>query len=322
MIDKGVEIMSEEKIYDVIIIGAGPAGMTAAVYTSRADLSTLMIERGIPGGQMANTEEIENFPGFESILGPDLSNKMFNHAKKFGAEYAYGDIKEIVDGKEYKTVKAGTKEYKGRAIIISTGAEYKKVGVPGEKELGGRGVSYCAVCDGAFFKNKRLFVIGGGDSAVEEGVYLTRFASQVTIVHRRDELRAQKILQQRAFDNEKVDFIWNHTIKAINEKDGKVGSVTLISTVDDSEQVLDADGVFIYIGMVPLSKPFENLGITNENGYIETNDQMETKVPGIFAAGDIREKTLRQIVTATGDGSIAAQSVQHYVEELVESLKK
>lgn len=314
--------MTEENIYDVIIIGAGPAGMTAAVYTSRANLSTLMIERGIPGGQMANTEEVENFPGFESILGPDLSNKMFNHAKKFGAEYAYGDIKEIVDGKEYKTVKAGSKEFKARSIIISTGAEYKKVGVPGEKELGGRGVSYCAVCDGAFFKNKRLFVIGGGDSAVEEGVYLTRFASQVTIVHRRDELRAQKILQKRAFDNEKVDFIWNHTIKAINEKDGKVGSVTLVSTVDQTEQELEADGVFIYIGMVPLSKPFESLGITNENGYIETDDQMETKVPGIFAAGDIREKTLRQIVTATGDGSIAAQSAQHYVEELAESLKQ
>ena len=314
--------MAEEKIYDVIIIGAGPAGMTAAVYTSRANLSTLMIERGIPGGQMANTEEVENFPGFESILGPDLSNKMFNHAKKFGAEYAYGDIKEIVDGNEFKTVKAGSKEYKTRSIIISTGAEYKKVAVPGEKELGGRGVSYCAVCDGAFFKEKRLFVIGGGDSAVEEGVYLTRFASQVTIVHRRDELRAQKILQDRAFANDKVDFIWNHTIKAINEKDGKVGSVTLVSTVDDTEQVLDADGVFIYIGMLPLSKPFESLGITNENGYIETNDQMETKVPGIFAAGDIREKTLRQIVTATGDGSIAAQSAQHYVEELVESLKQ
>lgn len=247
---------------------------------------------------------------------------MFNHAKKFGAEYAYGDIKEIVDGKEYKTVKAGSKEFKARSIIISTGAEYKKVGVPGEKELGGRGVSYCAVCDGAFFKNKRLFVIGGGDSAVEEGVYLTRFASQVTIVHRRDELRAQKILQKRAFDNEKVDFIWNHTIKSINEKEGKVGSVTLVSTVDQTEQELEADGVFIYIGMVPLSKPFESLGITNENGYIETNDQMETKVPGIFAAGDIREKTLRQIVTATGDGSIAAQSAQHYVEELAEELKQ
>jgi thioredoxin reductase (NADPH) len=319
---KGVFEMTEEKIYDVIIIGAGPAGMTAAVYTSRANLSTLMIERGIPGGQMANTEDVENFPGFESILGPDLSNKMFNHAKKFGAEYAYGDIKEIVDGKEYKIVKAGSKEFKARSIIISTGAEYKKVGVPGEKELGGRGVSYCAVCDGAFFKNKRLFVIGGGDSAVEEGVYLTRFASQVTIVHRRDELRAQKILQKRAFDNEKVDFIWNHTIKSINEKDGKVGSVTLVSTVDQTEQEFEADGVFIYIGMVPLSRPFESLGITNENGYIETNDQMETKVPGIFAAGDIREKTLRQIVTATGDGSIAAQSAQHYVEELAESLKE
>ena len=313
--------MAEEKIYDVIIAGAGPGGMTAAVYTSRANLSTLMIERGIPGGQMANTEEVENYPGYEHILGPDLSTKMFDHAKKFGAEYAYGDIKEVIVGKEYKTVVAGSKEYKARAVIITTGAEYKKIGVPGEKELGGRGVSYCAVCDGAFFKEKNLFVIGGGDSAVEEGVYLTRFAKKVTIVHRRDELRAQKILQQRAFDNEKVDFIWNHTLKQINEKDGKVGSVTLVSTKDGAEQELPADCVFIYVGMLPLSKPFLNLGITNEKGYIVTNEQMETKVPGIFAAGDIREKTLRQIVTATGDGSIAAQSAQHYIEELMEELK-
>ncbi|CAG9608417.1 thioredoxin-disulfide reductase [Pseudoneobacillus rhizosphaerae] len=313
--------MTEEKIYDVIIAGAGPAGMTAAVYTSRANLSTLMLERGIPGGQMANTEEVENYPGFDHILGPDLSTKMFEHAKKFGAEYAYGDIKEIIDGKEYKTVIAGSKQYKTRSIIISTGAEYKKIGVPGEKELGGRGVSYCAVCDGAFFKQRELVVIGGGDSAVEEGVYLTRFASKVTIVHRRGELRAQKILQDRAFANEKIDFIWNHTIKQINDKDGKVGSVTLVSTETGEEQVYNADGVFIYIGMVPLSKPFAALGITNEQGYIETNERMETKVPGIFAAGDIREKTLRQIVTATGDGSIAAQSAQHYIEELLEELK-
>lgn len=313
--------MSEEKIYDVIIAGAGPAGMTAAVYTSRANLSTLMLERGIPGGQMANTEEVENYPGYDHILGPDLSTKMFEHAKKFGAEYGYGDIKEIIDGKEYKTVVAGSKQYKTRSIIISTGAEYKKIGVPGEKELGGRGVSYCAVCDGAFFKGKELVVIGGGDSAVEEGVYLTRFASKVTIVHRRDELRAQKILQDRAFANEKIDFIWNHTIKQINDKDGKVGSVTLASTETGEEQEFRTDGVFIYIGMVPLSKPFANLGITNEAGYIETNDRMETRVPGIFAAGDIREKTLRQIVTATGDGSIAAQSAQHFVEELLEELK-
>jgi thioredoxin reductase (NADPH) len=313
--------MSEEKIYDVIIAGAGPAGMTAAVYTSRANLSTLMIERGMPGGQMANTEDVENYPGFESILGPDLSTKMFEHAKKFGAEYAYGDIKEIIDNGDVKTVVAGSKQYKAYSVIISAGAEYKKVGVPGEKELSGRGVSYCAVCDGAFFKQKELYVIGGGDSAVEEGVYLTRFASKVTIVHRRDELRAQKILQDRAFANEKVGFIWNHTIKSINDKNGKVGSVTLVSTQTGEEQELPADGVFIYVGMLPLSKPFANLGITNENGYIETNERMETKVPGIFAAGDIREKTLRQIVTATGDGSIAAQSAQHYVEELKEEFK-
>lgn len=313
--------MSEEKIYDVIIIGAGPAGMTAAVYTSRANLSTLMIERGIPGGQMANTEDVENYPGFESILGPELSNKMFEHTKKFGAEYAYGDIKEVVDGKEYKVVKAGSKEYKARAVIIAAGAEYKKIGVPGEKELGGRGVSYCAVCDGAFFKGKELVVVGGGDSAVEEGVYLTRFASKVTIVHRRDKLRAQSILQARAFDNEKVDFLWNKTVKEIHEENGKVGNVTLVDTVTGEESEFKTDGVFIYIGMLPLSKPFENLGITNEEGYIETNERMETKVEGIFAAGDIREKSLRQIVTATGDGSIAAQSVQHYVEELQETLK-
>lgn len=313
--------MSEEKIYDVIIIGAGPAGMTAAVYTSRANLSTLMIERGIPGGQMANTEDVENYPGFESILGPELSNKMFEHAKKFGAEYAFGDIKEVIDGKEYKVVKAGSKEYKARAVIIAAGAEYKKIGVPGEKELGGRGVSYCAVCDGAFFKGKELVVVGGGDSAVEEGVYLTRFASKVTIVHRRDKLRAQSILQARAFDNEKVDFLWNKTVKEIHEENGKVGNVTLVDTVTGEESEFKTDGVFIYIGMLPLSKPFENLGITNEEGYIETNDRMETKVEGIFAAGDIREKSLRQIVTATGDGSIAAQSVQHYVEELQETLK-
>jgi thioredoxin reductase (NADPH) len=312
--------VAEEKIYDVIIIGAGPAGMTAAVYASRANMSTLMIERGVPGGQMTNTEEVENYPGYDSILGPELSNKMFEHAKKFGAEYAYGDIKQIIDGEEYKTVDAGTKQYKARSIIIATGAQFKKLGVPGESEFGGRGVSYCAVCDGAFFKGRELVVVGGGDSAVEEGVYLTRFASKVTIVHRRDKLRAQKILQQRAFENEKIDFIWNHTVKEIHGKDGKVSSVTLVNTITGEEKEFKTDGVFVYIGMVPLSKPFENLNITNEAGYIVTNELMETRVPGIFAAGDVREKNLRQIVTATGDGSIAAQSAQRYVEELKEKL--
>ncbi|MGS0650431.1 FAD-dependent oxidoreductase, partial [Staphylococcus arlettae] len=199
--------------------------------------------------------------------------------------------------------------------------EYKKIGVPGEQELGGRGVSYCAVCDGAFFKGKKLFVIGGGDSAVEEGTFLTKFADSVTIVHRRDELRAQKILQDRAFKNDKIDFIWSHTLKTINEKDGKVGSVTLASTVDGTEQTLDADGVFVYIGMKPLTAPFQNLGITNDVGYILTDEEMQTSIPGIYAAGDVREKGLRQIVTATGDGSIAAQNAQAYIEELKDRIE-
>ena len=308
--------MTIEKVYDVIIVGAGPAGLTAAVYTSRANLSTLMIERGAPGGQMANTEDIENYPGFDHILGPDLSTKMFDHARKFGSDYAYGDVTDIIDGEEYKTIFCGKKQYKARTIIITTGAEYRKMGIPGEAELTGRGVSYCAVCDGAFFRKKEIIVIGGGDSAVEEGAYLTRFADKVTVIHRRDELRAQKILQDRAFANEKMEFIWNSTLKQVNEKDGKIGSVTLVSTIDGSEREFETDGMFVYIGMDPLTAPFAKLGILDENGYIKTNEIMETTVPGIYAAGDVREKLLRQIVTATGDGSIAAQAAQQYIEEL------
>ena len=313
--------MTEQVDFDVAIIGAGPAGMTAAVYASRANLSTVMIERGMPGGQMANTEEVENFPGFEMVTGPDLSTKMFEHAKKFGAKYQYGDIKSVEDKGDYKVVDLGNSQITAHVVIITTGAEYKKIGVPGEQELGGGGVSYCAVCDGAFFKGKKLFVIGGGDSAVEEGTFLTKFADSVTIVHRRDELRAQKILQDRAFKNDKIDFIWSHTLKTINEKDGKVGSVTLASTVDGTEQTLDADGVFVYIGMKPLTAPFQNLGITNDVGYILTDEEMQTSIPGIYAAGDVREKGLRQIVTATGDGSIAAQNAQAYIEELKDRIE-
>lgn len=318
---EGAIYMSDKTMYDVIIAGAGPAGMTAAVYASRANLETLMIERGIPGGQMADTEDVENYPGFDHILGADLSNNMFEHAKKFGAEYAYGDIKEVIDHGDYKTVVAGKKEYNTRALIITTGAQYKKLGITGEEELTGRGVSYCAVCDGAFFKQKNLVVIGGGDSAVEEGMYLTRFADKVTIVHRRDQLRAQKILQERAFNNEKIDFIWDTNIETINGSEGKVGSVTLEDNKTGEKYDHKIDGVFVYIGMVPLSEPFVSLGITNEDGYIPTTENMETSVKGIFAAGDIREKDLRQIVTATGDGSIAAETAIKYIENLLEELK-
>lgn len=313
--------MADERMYDVIIIGAGPAGMTAGVYASRADLDTLMIERGIPGGQVADTEDVENYPGFSHILGADLSNSMYEHAKKFGTEYAYGDIKDVVDHGDYKTVIAGNKEYNTRAVIVGAGAQFKKLGIEGENELTGRGVSYCAVCDGAFFKQKHLVVVGGGDSAVEEGMYLTRFADKVTVVHRRDKLRAQKILQDRAFANDKMEFIWNTEAKTINGPDGKVASVSLHNNKTNEDYEYPVDGVFIYIGLVPLSEPFKSLGIVDENGYIPTNENMETKIPGVFAAGDIREKELRQIVTATGDGSIAAETAQKYLEDLQEKLK-
>lgn len=308
--------MTNQETYDVIIVGAGPAGMTAAVYTSRANLNTLLIERGIPGGQMANTQDVENYPGFDHVLGPDLSNKMFEHAKKFGAVYEYGDIKEIVDEGRLKKVVTTKKEFYAKSVIIATGADHKKLGVPGEDELGGLGVSYCAVCDGAFFKGRELVVLGGGDSAVEEAVYLTRFASKVTIIHRRDQLRAQKILQERAFSNEKIEFIWNKEVTSINEGNGTVNTVTLKDTKTGEQSQFPANGVFIYVGTLPLNGAFKNLDITNEEGYVVTDEAMATKIPGIYAAGDIRDKTLRQIVTATGDGSIAAQSVQHYIENL------
>src|SRR5699024_6036200 len=298
--------MEERTIYDVVIIGAGPAGMTAAVYASRAEMKTVMLERGVPGGQMANTEEVENFPGVVKTTGPEVSSKMFEHAQNFGDEYKYGDIKSL---------KTSSEEIHTKSVIIATGAEYKTIGVPGEDLLRGRGVSYCAVCDGAFFKERELVVIGGGDSAVEEGVFLTKYASKVTIVHRRDELRAQKILQDRAFKNDKIEFIWDTELQTING-DSRVESVTLKNKNTGETYDYKADGVFIYIGMLPLTSPFEDLGILNENGYIVTNEEMETDIPGIFAAGDVREKSLRQIVTATGDGSLAAQNAQGYLEKL------
>lgn len=309
--------MTEETIYDVVIIGAGPAGMTAAVYASRSNLKTVMLERGVPGGQMANTEEVENFPGFDYVTGPDLSAKMFEHSQTFGAEYKYGDLQSIELDGDIKILKTGSGDIKTRAVIITTGAEYKKIGVPGEDELAGHGVSYCAVCDGAFFKERELVVIGGGDSAVEEGMFLTKFASKVTVVHRRDELRAQQILQDRAFKNEKMNFIWDTELQSINGE-RKVGGVTLLDKKTGNTYEFDADGVFVYIGLKPLTQPFSDLGILNELGYIDANEEMETSIPGVFAAGDVRNKTLRQIVTATGDGSIAAQNAQQYIDKLAD----
>lgn len=312
--------MSEQTIYDVIIAGAGPAGMTAALYASRAKMKTLMVENGMPGGQMVDTEDIENFPGFEHILGPDLSEEMFGHSKKFDAEYLQGDIQNVEDDYPYKKIIVDGKELLAKSIIIATGAEHRSLNVPGEKGLSGAGVSYCAVCDGAFFQDQEIVVVGGGDSAVEEGVFLTRFASKVTIIHRRDELRAQKILQKRAFENDKVEFIWHHVVNEI-KGGGLVSSVALENTVTGEHSEFPCNGTFIYVGMDPLTKCVENLGITNENGYIVVDENMSTNVNGIFAAGDVNEKKLRQIATAVGDGSTASQSAQDYVESLTENLQ-
>ncbi len=311
----------QEDIYDVIIIGSGPGGMTAALYASRSDLNTLILERGVPGGQLINTAEIENYSGFKSIEGPNLATKMYDGATAFGAEYTFGDVQEIIEGKEFKQVVTSDKIYKTRTVIIATGAEHRKLGVEGEERLNGRGVSYCAVCDGAFFRDRPLVVVGGGDSAVEEGTYLTQFASEVTIIHRRDELRAQKILQDRAFANEKVNFIWDSVVEEI-QGENKVESLQLRNVKTNEVSAISAEGAFIYVGLIPNTDGFESLDITDEEGWITTDEYMESSIPGIFAIGDVRQTVLRQVATAVGDGSIAGDAAYKYIESLKEELAK
>ena len=310
----------QEHIYDLVVIGSGPGGMTAALYGSRSDLSTLIIERGAPGGQLINTAEVENYAGFKSIKGPELASNMYEGATQFGAEYTFGDVREIIDGKEYKQIVTSNKIFKTRTVVIATGAEHKKLGIPGENELNGRGVSYCAVCDGAFFRDRPLVVVGGGDSAVEEGTYLTQFASDVTIVHRRDELRAQSILQDRAFKNDKVNFVWDSVVEKI-EGENNVQNLQIRNVKTGEVSDLGADGVFIYIGLLPNTDAFLDLGITDQEGWIETDENMQTSVPGIFAVGDVRQTVLRQVATAVGDGSIAGDAAYKYVESLKEELE-
>ena len=302
------------KKYDVIVIGAGPGGLTAGLYASRSNLSVLILDRGIYGGQMNNTGDIENYPGFELISGPDLSEKMYASATKFGAEYAYGNVKNVTDHGDYKLVETDEGDFEGKTVIIATGAEHKHLGVPGEEDLSGMGVSYCAVCDAAFFRNREVVVIGGGDSAVEEGLYLTQLASKVTIVHRRDQLRAQQILQQRAFANPKIEFVWNAITEEIVGTENKTTGVKYRDKETGEEHIIPADGVFIYVGIMPMTDKFNELNITDENGWIVTDEKMRTKVPGIFAIGDVRANQLRQIATAVGDGGIAGQGVYEYLQ--------
>ena len=301
--------------YDTIILGAGPGGMTAATYASRANLSVLMIDRGIYGGQMNNTAEVENYPGFNSILGPDLSEKMYQSSTQFGAEYAFGTVLHVQaqDDGSWRVV-TDMDEYTTNSVIVATGSDYKKLAVPGEDDYAGRGVSYCAVCDGAFFRGQHVIVVGGGDSAVEEATYLAGLADKVTVFHRRDKLRAQQILQERAFANDKIEFVWNTEVEEILGDDKKVTGVRVHNNVTDEVYTVDAAGVFIYVGVLPVSDVVADLGITNERGWIETNERMETALPGIYALGDVREKELRQITTAVGDAAIAGQNVFSYNE--------
>jgi len=308
------------KVYDVIIIGAGPAGLSAALYAGRARLSTLVIEREKDGGQIVLTSEVENYPGcLEGESGPTLIDRMSEQAKHFGAEKVYDDILEAkLEGKE-KILVGKKGEYVGKSVIIATGASSRPIGCTGETTFIGKGVSYCATCDAAFFEDLEVFVVGGGDTAVEEALYLTKFARKVSIIHRRDELRAAKSIQEKAFANPKVNFIWDSAVKEI-KGDGLVNSMVLenLKTGELTEVVADEDdgifGIFVFIGYTPKTKIFEGM-IDLEKGYIVTDADMKTNIEGVYAAGDVRAKSLRQVVTAAADGAIAAVVAEKFLSE-------
>ena len=301
-------------MYDTLIIGAGPAGMTAALYAARSNLKVALLEAGIPGGQMNNTSDIENYPGYANISGPELAEKMFEPLEALGVEHLFGRAESIVDQGSYKEITADDGLLQAKTVIIATGSNHRLLGVPGEEELNSRGVSYCAVCDGAFFRDEDLMVVGGGDSAVEEAIFLTQFAKSVTIVHRRDALRAQKVLQDRAFANEKIHFAWNTVVEEI-KGDNRVTSLLLKDVQTGQVREQAAGGVFIYVGLDPVSDFATELGILDENGWVVTDDHMRTSVPGVFAVGDVRQKDLRQVTTAVGDGAVAGQEAYKYITE-------
>lgn len=301
-------------MYDTIIIGAGPAGMTAALYAARSNLKVALIEGGLPGGQMNNTSDIENYPGYANISGPELAEKMFEPLENLGVEHLYGFVENIENYGDVKKVITADEEFETRTVIVATGSKHRLLGVPGEEELNSRGVSYCAVCDGAFFRDQDLLVVGGGDSAVEEAIFLTQFAKTVTIVHRRDELRAQKVLQDRAFANEKINFIWDSVVREI-KGENRVESVVIENVKSGQVTEQAFGGVFIYVGLDPVSDFTKDLHIQDQAGWIVTDDHMKTSVAGIFAVGDVRQKDLRQVTTAVGDGAIAGQEAYKYITE-------
>jgi len=306
-----------DKIYDVVIIGGGPAGFTSAIYTAREKLDTVLLEKSMTGGIPNVTDLIENYPGFpEGVSGPELMQKFRRQAERFDVVIKeFDEVQEIIPGEKVHTIKTEKKVYLSKTVIIATGGLPRMLNAPGEKEFTGRGVSYCATCDGPFYKDADIIVVGGGDAAVQEALYLTKFASKVTLIHRRDELRASPILQQRAFDHPKIDFIWDSLVTKITGKNLVEGvEVTNVKTKQISH--LKTDGVFIFIGWNPNSAFVKNLVELDQDGHIITDGYMNTSVQGIYAVGDIRSKKFRQIAEAVGDATVGALAISEYISEL------
>lgn len=304
------------EIENVIIIGSGPAGWSAAIYTARANLRPLLITGNELGGQIATTTEVENFPGFEQIQGPELAERMQRQSERFGTEVLVDFVTEVdVNGPPFTVRTASGKELRAKGIVAATGATARRMGVPGEDRLTGRGVSYCATCDGFFFRNKEVVVVGGGDSALQEALFLTKFASRVRIVHRRDQLRGGAVLQRRARENPKIEFVWNTVVESVNGQD-KVESLSVRNLLTGKASELKTDGVFVYIGHLPNNALFIDKLAMDEEGYLVTDKLMRTSVPGIFAAGEIQDHRFKQAATSAGQGVAAAMEIEKYLADL------
>jgi thioredoxin reductase (NADPH) len=303
-------------MYDVVIVGGGPAGLTAGLYTARGKLRSLLIEQGLTGGLVTTTEWVENYPGFdEGILGAELAQKMERQATRFGLEIISGSVANISINEKIKEVTLdGGQKYEARSVILTTGAHPRNLKVEGEDEFRGKGVSYCATCDGAFFKGERIAVVGGGDSAIQEAIFLTKFAEKVFIIHRRDKLRSEKILQERAFSNSKIEIIWDSVVEKITGDTG-VNALHIRNVKTDEKSAIDVQGVFIYIGYNPSTEFLAGLANLDEDNYLITDENMATSAPGVFAAGDVRSMSVKQIATAVGDGATAAIAAEKYIEE-------